>query len=164
MRASDQYQGSCETAPDAIPIMRLLIAHGADLNAQKADGETALSVAVADKKLTTVSFLLEQGAAMRVKGGESVLVRAVETADSGSDPAVVRLLLEHGADPNEREFGGRTVIASAAFQGCWNVVALLLDHGAAPNGSSTLDHRLLCESIEAGVWTSSAVYWSEGLM
>lgn len=91
MSAASQYHGSCYTPPGAIPTMRLLIAHGADVNAQDLGGETALSYAVADKKLTTVKFLLEQGAAMHIKGGESVLVRAVATAEisAGTDPAMV---------------------------------------------------------------------------
>src|SRR5438132_1660533 len=44
--------------------------------------------------------------------------------------AVVRLLLERGAAPDEANDLGQTPLAGAAFKGDGAIVALLLDHGA----------------------------------
>jgi|GEM_PF-2684677 len=47
--------------------------------------------------------------------------------------AMVKLLLEHGADPNPRNFDGVTALHNAVYENQLDIVALLLDAGADPN-------------------------------
>ena len=59
-------------------------------------------------------------------------VSPLHTAVSCEDPDVriVRLLLEHGADPNARDRDDRTSLHYAAFYRHYEIVKLLLDYGA----------------------------------
>lgn len=47
--------------------------------------------------------------------------------------ALVRLLLEHEADPDLRNFDGVTALHNAVYENQVDIVALLLDAGADPN-------------------------------
>jgi ankyrin repeat protein len=51
--------------------------------------------------------------------------------------ALVRLLLEHGADPDQSRRDGMTPLHSAAWRGCARVVQELLDAGASPSAVAT---------------------------
>jgi len=64
-------------------------------------------------------------------------------ATNGHD-AIVRILLEHGANPNLRNFDGVTALHNAVFEKQIEVVRLLLKHGADPTiqgrlGNTTMD-------------------------
>jgi ankyrin repeat protein len=76
-------------------VIRLLLEHGADINAQDGDPGTPLHGASKFGRLETVRLLLEHGADVEVKnnGGKTALQVA---ADSGYDK-VVELLREYGA-------------------------------------------------------------------
>jgi ankyrin repeat protein len=45
---------------------------------------------------------------------------------------LVELLLDWGADPNDKDLGGNSVLMGAAFKGHVDVMKLLLAHGADP--------------------------------
>jgi len=51
----------------------------------------------------------------------------------GGHLEVVKLLLEHGADPNVKNRDGKTPLHNAASEGHLEVVKLLLERGADPN-------------------------------
>ena len=76
-------------------VTRLLLEHGADVNAQSKTCMTPLHWASSNGTLEVVRLLLEHGADVEVKNddGETALQEAVE---SGHDE-VVKLLREHGA-------------------------------------------------------------------
>ena len=76
-------------------ILRLLLEHGADINAQSRGGRTPLHWASTYKTLEAVRVLLENGADVEAKenAGKTALQ---EAADMGRDE-VVKLLREHGA-------------------------------------------------------------------
>lgn len=61
--------------------------------------------------------------------------RAAELLDSAcmmGDTETVRVLLEHGADPNKRHWGGTTSLHAATCRQHIDIVRLLLQHGANP--------------------------------
>jgi ankyrin repeat protein len=80
-----------------------------------------------------VASLLRKGAAPSAsgKGGST----AVYAAALREDPAVLRVLLEAGADPNQESTGDGegTPLCAAASWGRSAAVRELLDHGANPN-------------------------------
>jgi len=73
-------------------------------------------------------------------------------AEGYNHPEVVELLLEHGANPNVRDYDGYTPL-HYAVEGCHvDVARVLLDHGADPtirnnNGMTPLDYGRNCEEI-----------------
>jgi len=70
---------------------------------------------------------------MRTGQGDRRLHRAAARGRT----RVVRILLEHGADPNARGEQERTPLHPAAAHGHTGVVKLLVEHGADPNARET---------------------------
>lgn len=111
-------------ALQAPEIAALLIAHGANVNAEDMSGTTPLLAAVSGSHLATVRLLIEHGANVQAAeriSGQNALMRGV------SDAKMARLLLDHGLNPNARDRSGRT-----ALMQCYTlpVVALLIERGA----------------------------------
>lgn len=132
-------------------MIRLLIEAGADVTAANPDGQTALMVVARSNKLEAAELLIEAGADVNraeTWRGQTPLMWAA----AQSQPAMIRLLLEHGAEPDVRAFanewprqvsaesrrmyrptGGLTPLLFAAREGCADCIAALLDGGADPD-------------------------------
>jgi len=117
-----------------LEVVRTLLEEGADVNAARGDGLTALHLAAEGGHRAVAEALVAAGAAVdagtRIGGYTSLHVAA--RAGHG---AVVLGLLEAGADPNARTTNtGVTALhlAAAATDGR-SAVAALLDHGADPD-------------------------------
>ena len=90
-----------------VPLMRLLLAHGADTSVTTASGSTALMAAA--------------GAATYAGQGAGSEADALEA---------VRLLLDAGVDVHVADEAGNTALHGAANRGANSIVELLLAHGA----------------------------------
>jgi len=131
-------------------MIRLLLAAGADVEAANADGQTALMVIARTNKLEAAELLIEAGADVNraeTWRGQTPLMWAA----AQSQPAMIRLLMQHGAEPDVRSFannfrqvsaesrrmyrptGGLTPLLFAAREGCADCVAALLAGGADPD-------------------------------
>src|SRR5690606_15613137 len=165
-----------------LPITRLLVDAGADLEQADANGVTPLLNAIINASLAAVRrrgddgradhlavarFLIEQGADVNAVDwyGQTPLWAAVDVRNLDVDGAdrdngidreamldLIRTLLERGAEPNARsreypperrfitrlgslawvDFTGQTPFLRAALAGDVTVMRLLLDHGADP--------------------------------
>jgi uncharacterized protein len=151
-------QGSLETA-------RLLVDKGASVNLKDPDGSTALVIAIINSHYDTAAMLTEKGADPNITdaAGMGALYATVDMNTLGEvygRPArpvsskitaidLMKVLLQHGADPNaalrtpalQRAHTpgegtlnvGATPLMRAAKNGDSAAIRLLLEHGADPN-------------------------------
>lgn len=120
---------------------RLLLDHGADLNAQDWCGRTVLHrIANRGEKSDVIHFLLDRGAQADL--GDSEGITALFEACHTRRVENVRILLERGANVNATDSSGRTAL-SRMCRNDTSLATLLLKHGADPNiqdmdGNTTL--------------------------
>jgi uncharacterized protein len=157
-------------------VVQQLIARGANVNARAARGQTALMWAVAQQHPEVVKVLLASGADVHARsdtwsqmmavsphghpdynrliphGGNTPLMFAARAGDLAS----AKLLLAAGANVNDEDAWGVSVLVLAAYSGFRDVVQLLLDKGADPNSSKagfTALHEAIMRRDEALVRT-----------
>ncbi len=99
---------------NAIARVRQLIASGTDVNALDGDGFSPLHFAVQENHRDMVRILLDYGATVDVKDryGNTPLMRALDSCyaamvmDRPDPGAIIKMLLQAGADPNsENNYG-----------------------------------------------------------
>lgn len=112
-------------------------------NERREDGKTPLFYAADNRDLPVIKKLLKSKADIHISdsGGQTVLARAVRSVArlkhvTNSDLETVRVLLEHGADPNkaipwEYFFPSHSLCAAVDCHKP-DLVRLLLDYGADP--------------------------------
>jgi len=144
------------------PLVRELLARGADLNIKNAAGNMALDYAI-EKNLTTIRpLLIEKGAKATysvakftnaIKTGQLDALKYlyaidvnVNTADKAGDTflihavaaghePVVRFLIEKGATVNELNKSGISALYLAVEKGFLPIVKLLIEKGADVNAA-----------------------------
>lgn len=112
-------------------ILRLLIAHGAEINAIDDCGETGLHKVMWQYPTPTALLeeFLKMGAIINLadKEGQQPLY---EVCNQGFDVGC-RVLLEHGADIEHADVNGITALHAAATNGWWDCEKLLLERNAS---------------------------------
>jgi uncharacterized protein len=120
-------------------VRELVEEDGSRTNAFGADGFHPLGLACFFGHVDAARVLLEHGAdANLLARNEHIQTAAIHAAaasnEGGSDEAtryeLVKLVLEHGADPNLPQGGGFRAIDAARQNGDKRVEQLLLEHGA----------------------------------
>ena len=101
-----------------IEIMRLLLTHGADVNAgtKSREGYSALIGAAENSHLAAIQLLLQHGAEVNARNryGDTALLKAVALKQVRSgNGQIVRILLEHGADAAIRDASGKSALDHA---------------------------------------------------
>jgi ankyrin repeat protein len=106
-------------------------------NAFGADGFHPLGLACFFGHVDAARLLLERGADVntlsrndRIQTAAIHAAAASETKDEATRYELVKLALEHGADPNLPQGGGFRAIDAARLNGDQRIEQLLLDHGA----------------------------------
>jgi ankyrin repeat protein len=121
-----------------VDSVRQLLKMGADPNVQNEAGATALMWAT--ENLEIVTELVEHGADVNAKSRDSRTPLLIASGRNGAAP-VVKLLLDHGANPSAHSpafFDVMTPLAEAAYAGDETVLRMLLARGvnvkaAGPN-------------------------------
>src|SRR5262249_47537911 len=106
-------QASSRGKETALALVKLLLAHGAQVNPTNATDYRIppLEWAVGSDNLEVVNLLLEHGASVKAanKNGDTPLHRAA----SRCDLEIAETLIKHGADVNARITGGSTPLKLA---------------------------------------------------
>lgn len=134
-----------------IQSVKMLLDAGANINAMTGDGSPLfLAAAAGDENISLL--LLERGADIRLtdKWGGTALNAAME---SGRSEAVIRLLIDKGANPNSKSRMFTALFAAARSP---DLTRLLLSKGANPNlknddGSTPLHAAAHNKNNEVGV-------------
>jgi uncharacterized protein len=165
---------------------KLLVAAGADVNQTTEYGWTPLLTSTNNRHYELAAWLIENGANVNLanKGGWTPLYLATDNRniEGGDFPVpkpdmdhldLIRILLDHGADPNLRSKdntltrtiftmqwffeAGATPFVRAAQSGDVELLKLLLAHGADPSIATDFDDTAL--SAAAGIgWVEGVTY------
>jgi uncharacterized protein len=103
--------------------------------------------------LKTPAVLLHLGATPG-RNEESPIVSAIQAS---APPAVLRVLLDHGADPDQRRSDGTPVLAPAAWHGDHTAVDLLVQSGADINAIDARGRTALMYAVERNEQTVAGV-------
>ena len=154
--------------PRTVDLLKLLLAHGAELDTKDAAGITALGAAMAFADVNVVRFLVEQGLDLNSAGppaavraaysraqpalveyltsrGMRVLPEALIGANAHS-PALIAQWIDAGANVNARSasYGATPLMRAASSESASaETLQLLLQRGADPNAESTEGERPL---------------------
>jgi uncharacterized protein len=136
-RELDVFEAAALGRPDR--LRALLDDDPSLVNAYGADGFHPVGLASFFGHVDAARLLYERGAdANQVARNEHIQTAAIHAAAAaegeGEDTRyeLVKLALEHGADPNLPQGGGFRAIDAAKQNGDKRVEQLLLDHGATP--------------------------------
>lgn len=123
-------------------MVRIVIEADADIHAEDADGLTALHAVAKASRLELAQLLLDRGAdankVARSERQDESITPLIAAVISGK-LAMVRLMLEHSADPNCKVVQGITALHKAAERGSVALTQLLLDHGAEIDPVATMN-------------------------
>lgn len=143
-------------------VIRLLARDPQLVNAYAEDGFQALGLASFFGHYDTAEYLALAGAPINSSSRNKLSATPLHSAAAGGHTMIVKMLLEHGADPNIPEQGGFTPLHAAAQNGDVETIRALLLGGAdltikSENGKTPLD-----VAIEAGHEQAAALL-SEGV-
>jgi len=110
--------------------VRILLEHGANPDAVGSYKKPAIAEAVDHSNAEMVSLLLDYGANPDAIWNR---IHVVFEAASDGHPEIIRLLVEHGADVNAKDYEGKTVLLRPCVLSEPELVSLILSKGGEPD-------------------------------
>ena len=129
--------------------VKMLLDHGADVNAQDDYLGNALHAAAFSGSDICVKMLLDHGADINAQSHR--YGNALQAAARSGNELSVKILLDHGADVNHRGGSYDNAVQAAAEFAHENLIKILIDYGADVNVQSGRGSPL-----QAAVWKSDA--------
>jgi ankyrin repeat protein len=130
--------------------LRLLIQHGAKVNAKLVDGRTlAYQAASLGNGIPVLRLLLARGANPDEKTTTGMTPRMAAAGHANVE--AMRLFIAKGADVNAKNSAGATALIAAAMSGNPDAVRLLLEESADPNVTTKVNQTALAAAATAGV-------------
>jgi ankyrin repeat protein len=117
-----------------LAVVEFLVSKGAEVNLKDSDRQTALMYASKRSFNEIATFLLKNGAKVNVQSKKKGIT-ALMLAAGWDNVELVRMLLEHGADPSLTDMFGKTAKIFAEEMGNTVVVGMLPD--PAVQGATT---------------------------
>lgn len=133
-----------------VPAMEKLFGSGEyDATYTDDEGITPLHWAAINNQYAMCKFLIEHGAEINKKGGESVAT-PLQWAAQRCHYYTVNLLLQHGADPLITDAQGYNTLHISTFNGNVLLIVLLLHQGIPVDVADTYGHTALMWSAYKG--------------
>jgi uncharacterized protein len=111
-----------------VKAVATLLTRGADVNATRVDGTTALHAAAHADRLDIAEALLKAGA--KPNAADRYGVTPIYLASLNGNAQLIARLLDAGVDPNTADPTGETALMTAARTGLPDALRVLLDRGA----------------------------------
>ncbi|KAJ9441772.1 hypothetical protein DIPPA_56294 [Diplonema papillatum] len=115
-----------------VPLVRQMLEQGVSVDGSQEDGCTGLWLAAEAGQSQIVDMLCRRGAYLQAVKSDGQVTCLYVAAQNGH-VQVVRVLLSHGADPNQAKDSGATPLFIASQQNNVDMVQVLLEAGAYPN-------------------------------
>lgn len=116
---------------ECVPMIKLLVESGADVNARRGDQWTPLFTAAYHGQPEVIELLISRGAQVNARNGERST--PLRWAVNGGKTDAVKVLLKHGADPNLAMNTGELPLHQAAAMGADDIVTMLIACRAGVN-------------------------------
>ncbi|KAI1086213.1 ankyrin [Rostrohypoxylon terebratum] len=154
LNSQDMEMGNLDAPPSEPDIMQLArvgdipgmekLFESSEVDATYTDDEgiTPLHWAAINNQFAMCKFLIEKGADINKKGGESVAT-PLQWAAQRSNYYTVNLLLQHGADPLITDAQGYNTLHISTFSGNVLLVVLLLHQGIPVDVADSYGHTCL---------------------
>ncbi|XP_044739630.1 serine/threonine-protein phosphatase 6 regulatory ankyrin repeat subunit C-like [Chrysoperla carnea] len=154
---SDFYQDFCKLRPDRDSyvnnikrkITKLLLNHGANVDAETRGGWTALHFAVYNGYSQVVEVLLEYNANVNVREKKN-LETPLHMSARRKNVEICEMLLNKGDDVDAGERNGLTALHIATLEGSNEIVKLLLERGAEVDSKTKYNITPLYLSAQRG--------------
>ena len=131
-------------------IIRLLARDPELVNAYAEDGFHPLGLACFFGHFEAAEYLVKAGASVNSPSRNELKAAPIQSAAAGGHTRIVKMLIEHNADPNAREQGRFTPLHAAAQNGDEEMIRILLFGGADMSLTSNDGKTPLDLAMEAG--------------
>jgi ankyrin repeat protein len=156
---------------DHLEVGRLLLEHGANVDAQETTGKTILLKVFSQPHrslVDIVALLLKHGADVNIQ--DRHLISALHLAEHHGELDVARMLLKHKADVNSRDYDGRTalhILSEHRFgihnqDDILNHARLLLKYGADMNRQNSRNQTPLHVAMGSERFTLARILIEHG--